>query len=103
MNLETTIPALLNAAALVLVAVIETRNHRMARRSEKRAARRTEENMLAMEMMLANCKLSTVTAKAVTGHKTNGDVEEALVAAKEAREAYEDFKKRLSAEQVTKI
>ncbi len=34
-----------------------------------------------MEFMSASCKLGVVTAKAVTGQHTNGDVEEAMQAA----------------------
>lgn len=66
--------SLLSAAAVVLVAIIETRNGQSRKRTEARAARRAEESRLSMEMMFATCKLATVTAKAVTGHKTNGSV-----------------------------
>ena len=64
---------------------------------------RAEESRLSMEMMFATCKLATVTAKAVTGHKTNGDVEDALEESDRAQEQYEDFKTQLAAQQVAKV
>ena len=95
--------SLLSAVAVVIVAVIETRNSKSRKRTEARAARRAEESRLSMELMSATCKLATVTAKAVTGHKTNGDVEEALEAAGQARQEYEEFKTQLAAGQLAKI
>lgn len=97
------VSSLLSAAAVVIVAVIETRNGQSRKRTEARAARRAEESRLSMEMMFATCKLATVTAKAVTGHKTNGDVEDALREADRAQEQYEDFKTQLAAQQVAKV
>ena len=95
--------SLLSAAAVVLVAIIETRNGQSRKRTEARAARRAEESRLSMEMMFATCKLATVTAKAVTGHKTNGDVEDALDESDRAQGQYEDFKTQLAAQQVAKV
>ena len=95
--------SLLSAAAVVIVAVIETRNGKSRRRTEARAERRAEESRLSMEMMFATCKLATVTAKAVTGHKTNGDVEDALEESAQAQGQYEDFKTQLAAQQVAKV
>ena len=97
------LPSTMSALALIVVAVIETMESKSRKRNEARAARRAEESRLSMELMSAACKLSTVTAKAVTGHKTNGDVEEALEMSKEAQEQYERFKTRLAADQVAKI
>ena len=95
--------SLLSAGAVIVVAVIETRNGQSRKRTEARAERRAEESRLSMELMSATCKLATVTAKAVTGHKTNGDVEEALEAAGQARQEYEDFKIKLAAGQLAKV
>lgn len=76
------------ALAAVLVAVIEALaawDRRKARaagaRAEKRAARRAEESRLSMDLMSANCALALTTAKKLAGMHTNGDVEEAVVAA----------------------
>ena len=43
-----------------------------------------EESRLAMELMYANCALSLTTAKKLAGMHTNGDVEEAMEAARSA-------------------
>ena len=53
--------------------------------------------------MAANCALALVTAKKLTGMHTNGDVEEAMEAAKEAQEQYTDFLQRQAANQVAKV
>lgn len=98
----TAMSPMFSAAALVLVAVIETGNRRDRKRTEARSARRAEESRLSMEMMSANNKLSLVTAKKVMGHQTNGDVEDAMQAALRAQQEYEDFKTRLAAGQVAK-
>ena len=94
---------LFSAAALVAVAVIETRNKKCRARTEARARRRAEESQLSMELMSATCKLATATAKAVTGQHTNGDVEDALEAAQKAQEAYDTFLARVTARQVAKV
>ena len=98
------------ALAAIVVAVIEAvpawdrRQTRKARqRAEKRAARRAEESRLSMDLMSANCALALVTAKKLAGMHTNGDVEEAMEAAKEAQDAYQDFLLSQAAGQVAKV
>ena len=98
----TAMSPMFSAAALVLVAVIETGNRRDRKRMDARAARRAEESRLSMEMMSANSKLSLVTAKKVMGQQTNGDVEDAMQTALRAQREYKDFKTRLAAGQVAK-
>lgn len=95
--------SLIAAAALVLVAIIETRNGRERKRAQARAERRAEESRLAMDLMGATCKLATVTAKKVTGQHVNGDVESAMETASAANAAYEEFKTRMAATQATKF
>lgn len=101
--------AAINAAALVVVALIEAAaawDRRQAKaersRAERRAARRAEESRLSMDLMSANCALALTTAKKLAGMHTNGDVEEAMTAAREAQEAYTDFIHRQAADQVAK-
>lgn len=86
----------------IIVAVIETRNHKQHKRTEARAEMRAQESRLSMEMMYANCALALITAKKLAGMHTNGDVEEAMNAAREAQKAYEDFVRDLTAEKITK-
>lgn len=102
--------ATINALALVLVAVIESaaawdrrQTRRERQRVERRAARRAEESRLSMDLMSANCALSLTTAKKLAGMHTNGDVEEAMQAARAAQEAYTDFLQQQAAEQVAKV
>lgn len=98
------------ALAAVLVAVIEALaawDRRKARaagaRAEKRAARRAEESRLSMDLMSANCALALTTAKKLAGMHTNGDVEEAMEAARTAQESYQAFLQRQAADQVSKV
>lgn len=102
--------ATINAIALVLVAVIEAAaawDRRQAKgersRAEARAARRAEESRLSMDLMSACCALSLTSAKKLAGMHTNGDVEEAMTAAKNAQSAYTDFLQRQVSERVSKI
>ena len=69
---------------------------------EKHAAVRAEESRLSMEFMSASCKLGVVTAKAVTGQHTNGDVEEAMQAAQAAQNRYYSFINSTAAKQIVR-
>ena len=95
--------ALIAGAATVLAALAERRSRKNANRSEVRAARREKESRLAMDLMYANCSLSLTTAKKLAGMHTNGDVEEAMEAARAAQEAYQDFARDEAAHQFSKV
>lgn len=95
--------ALIAGACTVLAAMAERRSRLSARRSEARAQRRERENRLAMDLMYANCALSLTTAKKLAGMHTNGDVEEAMEAAKEAQAAYQSFARNEAAHNFTKV
>ena len=69
----------------------------------QRAQRREKESRLAMELMYANCALSLTTAKKLAGMHTNGDVEEAMEAARSAQEAYVDFVRDEAARNLSKV
>nr|DAN21169.1 MAG TPA_asm: hypothetical protein [Bacteriophage sp.] len=56
-----------------------------------------------MELMYANCALSLTTAKKLAGMHTNGDVEEAMEAARSAQEAYVDFVRDEAARNLSKV
>lgn len=85
-----------------IVTVIAGVMARDKKRAEYKASRREEESLLSMAMAAANNKLCIVTAKAVTNHKVNGDVEEALKEALEVGKAYSKFLVRTTAEHVAK-
>lgn len=94
----------------IVVAIIEVRGARdrkssrdESERAERRASRRAEESRLSMELMSASCKLGVVTAKAVTNQHVNGDVEEAMQAAKEAQDNYDAFLHAVAAYQTVKV
>ncbi len=100
----------ITALAAVLVALIEALaawDRRQAKaerqRAERRGARRAEESRLSMDLMSANCALALTTAKKLAGMHTNGDVEEAMEAARGAQERYVDFLQQQAAEQVSNV
>ena len=102
MNTEI-ICALIAGGASVLAALAERRSRLSAKRSEVRAKRRERENRLAMDLMYANCALSLTTAKKLAGMHTNGDVEEAMEAARSAQAAYQSFARDEAAHNFTKV
>ena len=99
----TVICALVSALATVIVAVIETSNRRHSKREQIRQERRERESYLSMELQSATCDLAFVTSLAVTGGKTNGNVEEAQKKAKEAQEKYRKFLREETAHAVSKV
>ena len=102
MNTEI-ICALIAGGASVLAALAERRSRQSAKRTEARAQRREKESRLAMELMYANCALSLTTAKKLAGMHTNGDVEEAMEAARSAQEAYVDFVRDEAVRNLSKV
>lgn len=102
MNTEV-ICALIAGAATVVAAFSERRSRISSKRTEARAQRREKESRLAMDLMYANCALSLTTAKKLAGMHTNGDVEEAMSAAKSAQAAYQDFAREEAARSFSKV
>ena len=93
--------SLVSAAALVAVAIIETRNARDRKRVEERARKRELESELSMELMSANCDLTIEAVMALqTGH-TNGTLESRLKRAVAAQERYNKFLQKTAAHAVT--
>lgn len=102
MNTEI-VCALIAGLATIVAAMAERRSRISARRTEVRAQRREKESRLAMDLMYANCALSLTTAKKLAGMHTNGDVEEAMEAAKAAQSAYQDFARTEAAHNFSKV
>lgn len=94
--------AVIAAAAMITVAVIERRNMKQNKKIEARAEQRAQESRLSMDLMYANCALSLTTAKKLANMHTNGDVEEAMEAAQRAQDAYNDFLRDTVAHRVAK-
>ena len=101
MNTEV-ICALIAGAATVLAAIAERRS-RLSANGGGPCQRREKESRLAMDLMYANCSCSLTTAKKLAGMHTNGDVEEAMEAARSAQEAYQDFARDEAAHQFSKV
>ena len=95
--------ALIAGMCSVLAAIAERRMRLSSKRMEVRAQRREKETRLAMELMYANCSLSLTTAKKLAGMHTNGDVEEAMEAARNAQEEYMDFVRDEAARNFSKV
>ena len=64
-----------------------------------RAERRKKESLLSLKMLNATLELSIVCANALAGGHNNGNVEEARIAAKNARDEYEKFVIEMAAEE----
>lgn len=94
--------AIIAAIAAVTVAVVETRNRKQFKLTEERAEQRAKESRLSMDLMYATCALSLTTAKKLANMHTNGDVEEAMDAAREAQEAYQAFVRDETAKMVSR-
>lgn len=95
--------ALIAAAATILAALANRRTRISSKRMEIRAQRREKESRLAMDLMYANCALSLTTAKKLAGMHTNGDVEEAMEAARKAQGAYVSFARDEAAHNFSKV
>lgn len=74
------------------------RTQKEQERIEHNAVIRARESRLSMDMMSANSELCDVIAIAVSGGRTNGNVEAARQKAQAARDAYNTFLREISAE-----
>lgn len=95
--------ALIAGICTVLATLAERRSRISGKRMEARAQRREKESRLAMDLMYANCALSLTTAKKLAGMHTNGDVEEAMEAARQAQDAYQSFARDEAAHNFSKV
>lgn len=100
MDMTSIIPSLVSAAALITVAVIETRNGKRQVEVDRRAKIRMEESRLSMAMMDATVGLAMDTAEALKNGHTNGTLEGNMARARSARAAYRAFLEQTTAEQI---
>lgn len=94
--------ALIAAACSIAVTLIGRSVKASAARAERHAKLRQEEELLSMKMMDATLQLCIVTANALTGGHNNGNVERAREASRAAAREYEDFMRRVTANEVGK-
>lgn len=100
MELGNIIPSLISAVALIVVAVIETRNGKRQTAIEKASKRRAEESQLSMAMMDASVALALDTAKALRDGHTNGTLEGNIKNAETSRQNYREFLRRTASEAI---
>lgn len=100
MDISSIVPSLVSAAALIAVAIIETRNGRRQAEVDRRAKIRMEESRLSMAMMDATIGLAMDTAQALKEGHTNGTLEGNMTRARNARAAYRSFLEQTAAEQI---
>ena len=100
MDMASIIPSLVSAAALIIVAIIETRNGKRQEAADHRAEVRKEESRLSMAMMDATVGLAMDTAEALKNGHTNGTLEGNMQRAREARAAYHRFLEKSVSEQI---
>lgn len=98
--------AIISGATAVAVAIIgifaareSKKNKEIAKWYDVRAERRKKESLLSLKMLNATLELSIVCANALAGGHNNGNVEEARIAAKQARDEYEKFVIEMAAEE----
>jgi len=89
---------IISGAAIVLVAIIEALSARERKKTkddhkriEERYKRRQELERLEMDVILAQSELLNIMCIAITGGRTNGNVEVAQVKLTQATDAYQGF------------
>lgn len=70
-------------------------------RVERRAEERKQESLLALEMNMANAKLSYAVAMAIKRGTPNGEVEEGIEAYEDARKKYLQFLDKIAIEHLS--
>lgn len=80
-----------SAICTVVVAKIQIDANKQRKVDDKREERRQKESRLSMQMIYASMELGDVNAVALQNGKLNGNVEEARLKAKQAREEYNQF------------
>jgi hypothetical protein len=90
--------AIIGAAGTIIVAFIGADNRREYKKrkeyrekADKRAAIRTEESRLAMNLISANTNLGIVTGIAVKNGEVNGEMDKAVQKAEKAQSEYFKF------------
>ena len=95
--------ALISTSGIIVVAIINGIMLNDRKRVDARAEVRAKESRLSLALMHSTCKLCMVSAKAILGQKTNGDIAEALNAAKAADAEYSQFLKNLGMKHIKEV
>lgn len=94
--------SLIAGVAAVLSAYSVNYARKIEQKDQRRYERRAKAEKLSIDLMYATCSLALVTAKKLTGHQTNGDVEESLERAADALGSYKDFARQEAANNIAK-
>ena len=100
--LASIVAAIISAVAAVMVAHINTRQEKQNKEVNEHNQRREKEAVLNGKMVSALCGLSDVTAEAVRGGHTNGNLEEAQKKAKQAQDEYDEFLQSIALQDLKK-
>jgi hypothetical protein len=90
----------ISAAIGIMMFYLQRQQRKRDKKAEDNAERRKRESLLSLEMMSANNQLSYALAMAVQRGHPNGEVEVALAAYQEAKDAYDHFKAEMAAEKM---
>lgn len=101
------VAAIISAIATIMVAKINTENKAMQQSQQKQNEevnahnkRREQEAVLSGKMVAAMCDLSVITAEAVRGGYTNGNLEAAQQRASEAQSTYEELLQEIALQDI---
>lgn len=89
----STIISTMGAIGIAIVGYHQAKNQK---RNDRCEALRQEGALLQLEMIQAAVKLSKVTARAVKGHDTNGDMDKALEWAEKVEIGHADYMRRVT-------
>ena len=95
--------AVLNAATLIMVALVQTTNIRRKKVDEDRYQRRLQHEELTMRLMQCNTRMSVLSAKKQAGEHINGELEKAINATECAYADYVAFARKEFAGSMSKI
>ena len=94
--------AFIAAIAAVLSAAVSARADRRSKNSESMSEMRRRENLLMMDMIHANIRLSVGTAAAIKNGRANGELESGLEAVSRCDEKYNEFMREIAIERIIK-
>lgn len=90
--------ATISAAAVIIVAVIQSKNKKHQEEQDKQARLRAKESKLSMDMMYACCLLSKGTAIALKNNHFNSEVDSGIELVDKSTEAYNKFLRETTAD-----
>lgn len=92
--------ALISAASLVLVALIQSNSKKREKEQEQQNHLRAKESKLSMDMMYACCVLSKGTAMALKTNHFNSEVDHGVELVDKATDEYNKFMRETAADAI---